>query len=132
MRDDIIESLNPLLADLIKKASAGRFQGKEETHRLRIAYINSLSNLLRAYNQLLRDTEIEELKEEIEKLKEKYEDSIIWIDGIRFPPSVKLRNYSLRLNPRVKRNFDKLRGERTVNNFLKRLMECYEENNIKR
>ena len=66
------------------------------------------------------------------KLKEKYEDSIIWIDGIRFPPSVKLRNYSLRLNPRVKRNFDKLRGERTVNNFLKRLMECYEENNIKR
>ena len=110
----------------------GVFRGKEETHRLRIAYINSLSNLLRAYNQLLRDTEIEELKEEIEKLKEKYEDSIIWIDGIRFPPSVKLRNYSLRLNPRVKRNFDKLRGERTVNNFLKRLMECYEENNIKR
>jgi len=85
MRDNIIESLNPLLADLIKKASAGHFQGKEETHRLRIAYINSLSNLLRAYNQLLRDTEIEELKEEIEKLKEKYEDSIIWIDGIRFP-----------------------------------------------
>ena len=46
MREDIIESLNPLLADLIKKASAGRFQGKEETHRLRIAYINSLSNFI--------------------------------------------------------------------------------------
>lgn len=70
MRDNILESLNPLIADLIKKANGGRFQGKEETHRLRIAYINALASLLRAYKQLLKDKEIEDLEIQIMELQD--------------------------------------------------------------
>jgi len=70
MRDNLLEDLNPLISDLIVKAKSGRFQGKEETHRLRIAYINALAGLLRAYNQLLKDKELNEIQEEIEELKE--------------------------------------------------------------
>lgn len=73
MRDQIIESLNPLISDLIRKANGGRFRGNEENHKLRISYINALSNLLRSYNILLRDKEIEELQEQINKLKEELE-----------------------------------------------------------
>lgn len=70
MRDKLIEDLNPLLSDLITKAKGGRFQGKESTHKLRISYINALSNLLKAYNTLLRDKEIEELEEQIMELQD--------------------------------------------------------------
>lgn len=74
MRDQLIESLTPLLADLINKANKGRFQGSEETHKLRISYINALSNLIRAYNTLLKDKEIEDLQKEILELKEVLEN----------------------------------------------------------
>lgn len=74
MRDEIIELLNPLLSDLIKKANGGRFRGNEENHKLRISYINALSNLLRSYNTLLKDKEIDELQEQIQELKEAMEN----------------------------------------------------------
>jgi hypothetical protein len=70
MRDKILEDLNPLLSDLISKSKGGRFQGKETTHKLRISYINALSNLLKAYNQLLKDKEIEDLEIQIQELKD--------------------------------------------------------------
>ena len=68
MRDKLIEDLSPLLSELMNKARAGRFQGNIETHKLRISYVNALSNLLRAYNQLLKDKEIEELENQIMEL----------------------------------------------------------------
>ena len=70
MRDKLLEELSPLLSDLVTKSRAGRFQGNTETHKLRISYINALSNLLRAYNQLLRDKEIEDLEIQIMELKD--------------------------------------------------------------
>lgn len=68
MRDKLIEELSPLLSELMNKARAGRFQGNIETHKLRISYVNALSNLLRAYNQLLKDKEIEDLENQIMEL----------------------------------------------------------------
>ena len=68
MRDKLLEDLSPLLSELMNKARAGRFQGNIETHKLRISYVNALSNLLRAYNQLLKDKEIEELENQIMEL----------------------------------------------------------------
>lgn len=68
MRDKLLEDLSPLLSELMNKARAGRFQGNIETHKLRISYVNALSNLLRAYNQLLKDKEIEDLENQIMEL----------------------------------------------------------------
>lgn len=68
MRDKLIEDLSPLLSELMNKARAGRFQGNIETHKLRISYVNALSNLLRAYNQLLKDKEVEDLENQIMEL----------------------------------------------------------------
>ena len=68
MRDKLIEDLSPLLSELMNKAKAGRFQGNIETHKLRISYVNALSNLLRAYNQLLKDKEVEDLENQIMEL----------------------------------------------------------------
>ena len=59
----------------------------------------------------------ESLKEAHEKLIKDLSESIIWIDGIRFSPTVKLKNYSLRLNPRTKEQFDRLKGKDTYNHF---------------
>ena len=70
MRDNLLEDLNPLISDLIVKAKSGRFQGKEETHRLRIAYINALAGLLRVYNQIQKDADLEKIQEEINDLHE--------------------------------------------------------------
>ena len=69
MRDKLIEDLSPLLSELMNKAKAGRFQGNIETHKLRISYVNALSNLLRAYNQLLKDKEVEDLENQIMELQ---------------------------------------------------------------
>lgn len=68
MRDKLLEDLSPLLSELMNKAKAGRFQGNIETHKLRISYVNALSNLLRAYNQLLKDKEVEDLENQIMEL----------------------------------------------------------------
>ena len=59
----------------------------------------------------------ESLKEAHEKLIKDLSESIIWIDGIRFPPTVKLKNYSLRLNPRTTEQFNRLKGKDTDNHF---------------
>lgn len=69
MREQILESLNPLIADFIVKARTGRIRDRELA-KIRISYANSLANLIRAYNGLLRDKEVEELMQEIEELKD--------------------------------------------------------------
>lgn len=67
-REQLLEALNPLLADLISKAKSGRVRDPQ-TWKLRLSTVNSLSNLLRTYNQILRDSEIEEILSEIEEVK---------------------------------------------------------------
>lgn len=70
IRNQLIEQISPLLSEMIGKANQGRFNGDMETYKLRVSYVNALSNLLRAFNQLLRDKEYEELLEEVNALKE--------------------------------------------------------------
>lgn len=74
IRAELIEQINPLLSELISKANQGRFNGDTETYKLRISYVNALANLLRAFNQLMRDKEIEELQTEIIELKQLIEE----------------------------------------------------------
>lgn len=75
IRKELLEEIYPLFSELIKQGKSGRFQAKDtELYKLRISYVNALSNLLRAYNTLLKDSEIEELEEEIIKLKELIEN----------------------------------------------------------
>ena len=71
-RDDILEQLNPLIADFIVKAKDGRIRDEKKA-KIRISYANALSNLIRAYNGLLRDKEIEELQEQLETLQNEFE-----------------------------------------------------------
>lgn len=74
-RKELLEEIYPLFSELIKQGKSGRFQAKDtELYKLRISYVNALANLLRAYNTLLKDSEIEELEEEIIKLKELIEN----------------------------------------------------------
>ena len=58
---------------LIDRCEAQRYNSTTKTainpHKIRQGYINSLSGLIKAYNQLLKDSEIDELKEELEILK---------------------------------------------------------------
>ena len=68
MREQLLESLNPLIADFIVKAKSGRIKDKELA-KIRISYANSLANLIRAYNGLLKDKKMEDLMQEIEELK---------------------------------------------------------------
>ena len=71
-RDDILEQLNPLIADFIVKAKDGRIRDEKKA-KIRISYANALSNLIRAYNGLLKDKELEELEEELQELKNEFE-----------------------------------------------------------
>ena len=71
-RDAILEQLNPLIADFIVKAQNGRIRDEKKA-KVRISYANALSNLIRAYNGLLRDKEIEELQEQLETLQNEFE-----------------------------------------------------------
>ena len=72
MREQLLEQLNPLIADFILKARNGRIRDDKKA-KIRISYANAVSNLIRAYNGLLRDIELEELKKELEELKNELE-----------------------------------------------------------
>ena len=76
IRNQLIEQINPLLSELINKANQGRFNGDTETYKLRISYVNALANLLRAFNQLMKDKEIDELANQIEELQNAINQSI--------------------------------------------------------
>ena len=72
MREQILEELHPLIADFIVKAKNGRIRDIDKA-KIRISYANALSNLIRAYNGLLRDKELEEIQKELEELKNEVE-----------------------------------------------------------
>ena len=69
-RKEILESIQPIIEECIKKAQTGRFQSKENA-RIRINYINALSRLLAVYNQIQKDTELEELSRRLDELEAK-------------------------------------------------------------
>ena len=73
-RDDILEQLNPLIADFIVKAKGGRIRDEQKA-KIRISYANALSSLIRAYTGLLRDKELEEIMQEMEELKNEFKES---------------------------------------------------------
>ena len=72
MREQILEELHPLIADFIVKAKNGRIRDDNKA-KIRISYANALSNLIRAYNGLLRDKELEEIQRELEELRNELE-----------------------------------------------------------
>ena len=76
--------------------------------------------------------EAEGIEDAYNKLKVEYGDYIIWVNGVRFPPAVTLHNYGFKLSQEVKDHFDRLRGVKLTNAFVKELLEFYEENNMKR
>ena len=67
----------------------------------------------------------ESLEEAHSKIAEDFEDCIIIIDRIKFPPVVDTEVYSIRLTYDVKKEFDKAKGDLTSNHFLKTLLELY-------
>ena len=73
-RDAILEQLNPLIADFIVKAKGGRIRDEQKA-KIRISYANALSSLIRAYTGLLRDKELEEIMQEMEELRNEFEQS---------------------------------------------------------
>lgn len=73
-RDELLEQLNPLIADFIVKAKGGRIRDERKA-KIRISYANALSNMIRAYNVLLKDKELEEIQMELEELKNEFKES---------------------------------------------------------
>ena len=74
LRKQILKEIEELIFMLIDRCEAQRYNSGTNTamnpHKIRQGYINSLSSLIKAYNQLLKDTEINEVKDELEQLKE--------------------------------------------------------------
>ena len=73
-REQLLEQLYPLIEDSIKKAKGGRF-GDEQKAKIRISYINATANLLRSYNAILKDIELETLQEQLEELQNEFKQS---------------------------------------------------------
>jgi hypothetical protein len=73
MRKQIIKVTEKILIETAKRCLASQYQSKADVyanpHKLRATYINSYSSLLRSYNQLLRDTELNEFAERLEELE---------------------------------------------------------------
>ena len=72
-RDEILDCLDDLIFEFIGKSKNARIRDKD-TARLRIQYANSLARLISSYNQLLKDTELESIAEELEALRHDFEE----------------------------------------------------------
>ena len=73
-RQEILKELENIIYEAMGRCSARNYRNSPDNfvnpHKLRQGYYNSLSTLIKAYNQLLKDSEIDELKVELEELKE--------------------------------------------------------------
>lgn len=73
-RQEILKELENIIYEAMERCLASNYRNTTNTrvnpHKLRQGYYNSLATLIKAYNQLLKDSEIDEIKEEIEELKE--------------------------------------------------------------
>lgn len=74
MREQILKEIEELIFLTIERCKALQYHSKAEVyanpHKLRQGYLNSLSSLIKSYNQLLKDKEIDDIKDELEQLKE--------------------------------------------------------------
>jgi hypothetical protein len=67
-REDLLKMLTELTMKMRNKVFYGRFT-KPEIERLRIRYDHLFCEVIRTYNAILRDTEIEELKRRVDELE---------------------------------------------------------------
>ena len=75
MREKIIKITEEILLATAKRCQASQYQSKDSVyanpHKIRCTYLNAYSSLLRSYNQLLKDKEIDEINERLNKLEDK-------------------------------------------------------------
>ena len=75
MREKIIKITEEILLATAKRCQAPQYQSKDSVyanpHKIRCTYLNAYSSLLRSYNQLLKDKEIDEINERLNKLEDK-------------------------------------------------------------
>ena len=67
-RRQLLDELLNLIAEAIKKANSHQYRG--QSHKIRNDYYRSVSTLVNSFARLSRDTELDELACELEKLKE--------------------------------------------------------------
>ena len=76
MREKIIKITEEILLATAKRCQAPQYQSKDSVyanpHKIRCTYLNAYSSLLRSYNQLLKDKELDEIIKELETLREDF------------------------------------------------------------
>ena len=73
-RDEILDCLDDLIFEFIGKSKNARIRDKD-TAKLRIQYSNALARLISSYNQLLKDSELEEIQQQLEELQNEFNES---------------------------------------------------------
>lgn len=68
-REDLLKMLTELTIKIKNKIFYGRFN-KPELERLRINYDRLFCDIIKIYNSVLKDKEISELEERVQKLEE--------------------------------------------------------------
>jgi len=68
-RENLLELTSNTIKLLNNKINSGRFRDKE-IEKLRLSYQRLLGEFIKIHNSILKDSELEELKERIKKLEE--------------------------------------------------------------
>lgn len=69
-REELLKLLSELIFKIKNKIFYGRFS-KPEVERMRIKYDRLFIEVLNTYNNILKDKELEEIKERLERLEER-------------------------------------------------------------
>jgi len=68
-RESLLKANAELIENLQKRINVKRFR-TQEGDSIRLGYIRALMQALKVQNEILKDTEIDELKQEIDEMKE--------------------------------------------------------------
>ena len=68
-RESLLKANAELIENLQKRINVKRFR-TQEGDSIRLGYIRALMQALKVQNEILKDTEIDDLKKELEELKE--------------------------------------------------------------
>jgi phosphatidylinositol kinase/protein kinase (PI-3 family) len=68
-RESLLKANSELIENLQKRINVKRFRS-QEGDSIKLGYIRALIQALKVQNEILKDTEIDEIKTEIEELKE--------------------------------------------------------------
>jgi len=68
-RESLLKANAELIGNLQKRINVKRFR-PQEGDSIRLGYIRALMQALKVQNEILKDTEIDDLKKELEELKE--------------------------------------------------------------